>query len=86
MENVIQFIGSKTFVAYLVHVLIQRRLITLGLETRVAELCSNEYLTAIVCVLIYFILSVLVACIIDWLKLVYHMIADEKEAELSLEG
>lgn len=86
IANAIQFIGSKTFVAYLVHVLIQRRLITLGLETRVAELCSNKYLTAIVCVLIYFVFSVLVACIIDWLKLIYHMIVDKEEAELSLEG
>lgn len=86
IANAIQFIGSKTFVAYLLHVLIQRRLITLGLETKMAELCSNEYITAIVCVLIYFTLSVLVACIIDWLKWLYHIMVDEKSAELSMEN
>lgn len=85
IANTIQFIGSKTFVAYLLHVLIQRRLITLGLETKMAELCGNEYITAIVCVLIYFALSVLMACVIDWLKLLYHILVDEKSAELSME-
>lgn len=86
IADTIQFIGSKTFAAYLLHVLIQRRLITLGLETNMAKLFSNEYIVAIVCILIYFILSVLMACIIDWLKLLYHIIVDGKSTELSMEN
>ena len=68
MEKAIQYIGGKTFMVYLLHVLVQRCLLMRGLDEIVLATVKNEIGAAVICILVCFMVSMLLAYILDIIK------------------
>ena len=68
MQKVICSMGSKTFVAYLLHLMILIKLRSMGMEDVVAGIVgTNPFIDAVICVLLYFAFAMVVAYVLTWL-------------------